>query len=629
MKQRSVFLISIAFILVYLLAAFLYLYSVVKPELHYFSQQPSFQTNKYFFISYLSTPGGLVQYFSLFIYQLFFFNWLGSLIVSLTLLLFLVLGYHIFRNFLKPENLLFWIFIPVILLFSLFNNYLFSFFTVTNGILVYASILFSIPFLKAKKPKWYLFFFLAPVIYYLTGGMSFLVFTASFLVIFLHFSGFKRNILPVVAILLLTILLPYIAFKYIFNISLSRSFFEYYIVDNLFVEVYRKNIFYYCFYFSAPVLLLILSIASRFKLKKKIAIEPVDDETIVIPLHSKFDWLKKYSLVGVIVLIIGLSVILTYFNTSIHNRNIVKADYYCANEKWEKVIETVSSDKEYDVLFNFYYNRAIDNLDQYVDKYFDYPQLIGASSTFPDELNSELLYTFYSDYYFDLGYISESQQWAYKTLSALPYSPRILKRFVITYLIQGEYKIAAKFLRILDDNILSKDFVKQYTPYIQDTSLVLKDKLIMTKRSFMPVSIITPKIIDERFKDLLDMNKLNKRAYEHLQMNSLLNHQFGTFYKNLPMASNYYTTLPQIFEEALLIMSTKNPKEFYNLKVNQKTLKLFKGFSEIYAKYGTDKELAKSKLGDYKNTLFYYILFDSPKVTNRMPVKVSGNEYAH
>jgi tetratricopeptide (TPR) repeat protein len=400
----------------------------------------------------------------------------------------------------------------------------------------------------------------------------------------------------------------------------------------LFVEIFKKNIFYYAFYFSAPALLLILSIVSKIKLKKKTSVESIVNavnETVEIPKQSKFEWVRQYSIVWIMLVLIGSAFIFTYANTSIHNRNIVKADFYCANEKWDKVIETVASDKEYDVLFNFYYNRAIDNLDQYVDKYFDYPQLIGASSTFPDELNSELLYTFYSDYYFDLGYISESQQWAYKTLSALPYSPRILKRFVITYLIQGEYKIADKFLRILEDNMLSKDFVRQYKPYIQDTLLVLKDKMIMTKRSFMPVDIITPKIINERFKDLLDKNKLNKRAYEHMQMNSLLNHQFGTFYQYLPMAANYYSELPRVFEEALLIMSTKNPKDLHNFKINQKTLQSFKGFSEIYAKNNGNFELAKSKLGDYKNTLFYYILFDSPKVTKRVPVKVSGNEYAH
>jgi hypothetical protein len=632
MDQKTISLIRSTYIFAFLLSAFVYIYSVIQPELHYFSQQPAFQANKYFFNSYLSYPGGVTEYVSLFISQYFFYNWLGSIIITLTLALFLVLGYRIFKNFPKSGNAFFWMFLPVTILLALFTNYNFPYLPVLQVLLVYGALLLSTYILKAVNPKWYLYVLLAPIIYYAGGGGSFMLYSVSYLVLVIFYLGFKKSILPVIAIILITVILPYIAFKYIFSITFSKAYFEYYLNDNLLLRSYDVNNFFYAFFYSAPALLLILSLVSAIRTRKKPAFEPKSHKKKEVKktiVQAIIAWNRKYSFVWAMILISGIIVAFVNINTSKHQNNIVKADFYCANENWDKALSTIASDPEYDIMYNYYYNRAIDNSDQYLDKYFDYPQLFGATGTFPDELNYEMFYFLYSDYYFDLGYISESQQWAFRVLSGLPYSPSILKRLVITNLILGDYKSAGKFLSILGDNLLSKDFVDQYTLLINDTTLVSANKLIMSKRALMPINLVTPFGISERFKNLLDRNIQNKRAYEHQQMNFLLNHQYGAFYQNLPQASTYYKTLPRVFEEALLIVRTTQEQDTIGYQISPETTNSFVGFSDIYAQYRQDQESAKSNLGAYKNTLFYYIMFDSPLVTKNTPVKVSENEYNH
>jgi hypothetical protein len=87
--------------------------------------------------------------------------------------------------------------------------------------------------------------------------------------------------------------------------------------------------------------------------------------------------------------------------------------------------------------------------------------------------------------------------------------------------------------------------------------------------------------------------------------------------------------LPRVFEEALLIVRTTQEQDTIGYQISPETTNSFIGFSDIFAQYRQDHELAKSKLGAYKNTLFYYIMFDSPLVTKNTPVKVSENEYNH
>jgi hypothetical protein len=344
-------------------------------------------------------------------------------------------------------------------------------------------------------------------------------------------------------------------------------------------------------------------------------------------LNPVISFFNKFELILILLVLAGTTGFLVYPDSFRHQNNLVKADFYNSNEDWDRVITTIFADRDYDIKFNYLYNRAITNKDQYLDKYFDYPQLIGASGTFPDKLNYELLYLYYSDYYYDLGYIAESQQWGFKALSGFPFCPMILKRLVKTNLILKNYSIAGKLLEILDDNLLSKSFVDHYTPYVNDTTLMLADKALMTKRSYAPSNLITPTDVTDRFLDLLAKNSENKRAFEHLEMNFLLNHQLGSFYKYLPMYSSYYKTMPLVFEEALLIIKSKDPQMGKEYPISQSGMKLYLGFSNIYRKYGGNKETAKPMLSAYKNTLFYFTIFDSPVVTKKVPVKANSNEY--
>jgi hypothetical protein len=297
-----------------------------------------------------------------------------------------------------------------------------------------------------------------------------------------------------------------------------------------------------------------------------------------------------------------------------HQKNIILTDYYCYNGKWKNAINTAKSDPEYNVIINYNYNRAIDNYGKFPDLFYNYPQY-RVFTLFPDRFGKDNpgLALIISDYYFDLGYISISQQWAYGAMALMPYNSRVLKRLVLTNLIYGNYNMARNILNVLSDHLVSGDFVEQYMPYVTDTSLVTADRMIMEKRISMPDDPVISDDITERLETLLAKNKQNKRAYEHLQMCFLLFQNLDYFIMNLPAAKEFYSPMPAVFEQALLtrafISENKNLQDYTISKASRET---FIDFITTLKPYNDDKDLARQKLSHFANTFMYYAFFYSP-----------------
>ena len=618
MDSKKTFSGGIVFILLFSLAVFLFFLLYIQPQFFFFAQQPPFQTTLIFMKPYLAFPGGISYYIADFLMQFFTVNWLGSLILALTLLALLFPALGIFSGLKNPGIEWIIIFFPVMLLLGLFSNYYFPYTTALTAILVYTALYLSTLFFKSDHPRWYFYFLLAPVLYYVGGGSCLILYSSGFLILlFFRFHELKKVIFFIIPVAVFCYALPYLSFKFLFHITKPKAFFEYYPTDSLLSVNYIRNLYFYLFFFSAPVLLLINELLSGIRNRKDSVVKkaPKKGKTAKAVKKNSPSWFEQYSVYVIYLLILALSILFIKTNLPVLGNRIVKANFYCADEDWNEVMAIVKSEKDYDVNLNFFYNRAIDHKGRYLDDYFDYPQLIGSAATNPEKGNFGLLYMYWSDYFYDLGHISESEKWTYRALVGFPWCPRILERMVKINLILGKYKAAEKYLTILDDNLVSGKFVKQYSAMIEDTSLVYRDEEIMEKRSEMPVNLITPQNITFRYMDLLDKNKKNQRAYEHMQMDLLLSHDFWHFYKYLPLASVYYNELPANFQQALIILRTKNTRIDGSYRISEGVLQEFRRFWSLYESSYSNKSKVTRLLQPYKNTLYYYILFDSPRVT--------------
>jgi hypothetical protein len=601
------------FVILYVSLVYIYTCLIILPVLHYHIQQPSFLMNYNFFTEHLFMPGKLAEYAAKFISQFFYYNWTGTIAIVCTGFLIVVLLNLIFSSIkdLKgrflPGLLFFLIYIP------LFNDYYFPFEMVIQVLVAIVLLYLFINLYEKRINPYILYLCLGLVLYYLAGSGSFMLFSISSVIIVFYRIGFKKGLVFLGLVILMSSLVPWFLYKFVFNISFGDAYL--YIVPQMPVLTkYNPGNMFWIFYCFLPLSVLCLStitvLVNSFQ-KRNIA------------FFAKADsFLSSFHIPGFVknLLVFVLLTVATYIailgTENQHRKNIVLADFYNYHEQWDKTINIAQSDKEYDIFINYYYNRAIDHYANYVDLFFNYPQMMGGDGLFPDRLTAANTVLVNSDFYFDLGYISQAHHWAHEAQTAMPYSPRILKRLVMTNLIFENYKAARNLLSVMNDMFFYQDFVKKYMPYTEDTSLTNKDTLINEKRSFLPVKTVVVDSYEQRMQDLLDNNGYNKRAFDHLALYCLLNHRLNSFNKLVPAISKFYKTTPMIFEEGILLYligakSKTNIDKISTLSKNKIT-----EFYRIFLEAGRNKEVAKAMLTNCcANTYFYYVFYTSPIVT--------------
>jgi tetratricopeptide (TPR) repeat protein len=613
MKDNKLTVIKWLFIIFYVIGVFFYVKKIIQPELHFHFQQPPFLTNLDFFVQYLNYPGGIAEYLAAFFMQFFYYSGIGALVIMFIGCVIIFTGYKIFEIFEGTGNSFWAIFVPFALFISLLNNYFFPFSIAVKITLVFCAVWLFILLIRKYSFTYIIYILLAIIVYYVSGSGALLVFSLSALIAAIQIKGLKESILLAISVVLVNILVPYATYYYILNISPNSKYLSF--LPNLPKYMrYAPNVEYNMFCYALPVLSFILVIVPYIFNRGNTQQILSDEKVKPKEPHINSPVIR---LLILMVVVVGFSYVLLKKTHNQHEKNVVLADYYSYNEQWEEVVGVAISDPEYDVYINYNYNRAINNTGHFLDLYFDYPQLMGVDGLFPDRMSVDELTLISSDYYWDMGYIDEAQHWAYEALTARPYSKRALERIVLTNLVKGYYDGARKYLMILEDNMLSKNFVDKYMPYVNDTMLEVKDKMIQEKRALTPKNIEVSDNIVGKFEDLLKYNPLNKKANEHMQMFYMLNHQLGNFMQYLEDYSKFYNEYPEIFEQAIALYIVKTDfKLFKKYKISKKTQRIFIEYTKILRSYGNDKNRAKADLSQYSNTYFYYTMFNSPLITN-------------
>ena len=610
MKQRTSAIIKWSFLTACVIIAFLHIKITLQPELHYHVQQPAFLLNRGFFATFLKFPGGIAKYMANFLTQFFCYPWAGPFVILAVGLLMMLAVYSIIKSRDDSAYAFYLMYIPLILFIALLNNYYFPFVAAVRILFVIMALWLLVFLFKKGVHPVASFFILAVIIYYLAGSGSLLVFSVTAILLFPYKKfKLKTGLFFIFFAACCTWLTDFIAYRYVFALFPENAWFSFFLEADVYLDAfvnYKPGLLFYLFCFSLPFTGLILFLKSQLFTHA----DHKQSNRFAAFLNS-----KAILIHGLIIAVItGISFLLISATFDKHKKNIALADYYCYHEQWKDVIDVALSDPQYDVFINYHFNRAIDNAGKFTDLFFSYPQY-RVFALYPDRVtrgNPGLAHII-SDYYFDLGYISISQQWAHAALALMPYNPRVIKRLVITHLIYGNYNAAEGFLNNLSGNFVSRDFVKRYMPYTIDTTLAAKDNLLMEKRKCMPQRAVISDDLTERLQELLARNKDNKRAYEHLQMCYLLLQNLDYFVINLEGSKQYYEQLPGLFEQAYLThLFVEDIQDQSAFTISKNSRETFTGFIETLRPYTDDRELAMKKLNRYSGTYMYYGFFYGP-----------------
>jgi hypothetical protein len=256
--------------------------------------------------------------------------------------------------------------------------------------------------------------------------------------------------------------------------------------------------------------------------------------------------------------------------------------------------------------------------------------VVGSGGLFLDEhVTSDVLFLC-SDQYFDLGFMHESLQRTYEAQTIFPNSPRLMKRLVQIYLINGNYSLAEKFLHSLGKNMLYHAWVEKYSEYLKDTSLIAKDPELSGKRKCEPPEEFSSSNYRYKLAKLLDTNPANKIAFDYLLSSVLLDGDLATFIQLIkeykPLMNK---PISKACDEAMVLYyymanKTPGPDDFSFSKERKEQ---FIAFIKAMKPFGNDWQSARNSLAkDFGTTYWYYLKCLSPKVTKAQIKKQKFDE---
>lgn len=589
---------------VYLILAFLYLTIVVKPVFYFHHVQPPFLLSKDYLGHYFEYAGGLSELIADLCMQSFYYKFLGPIVFFAVAFSIMWLTFKLMNIIYHSRVNLIWALAPFSLTMILANNYNLPFSVIIS--LLFLLLLLVLLAKKGKSPAGRLIFYTsgAVLVYYFSGSGYMLLFSILALFFSMAFKGWKR-LLIIVYILGFTFLFPLVASAFIFPVSPDHRYF-YLFPPKLYFMAYKPSGIFYGYLFSVPALLIIAGIMKA------------------VEAHRFMKPVTAMAVVSILVL-----AFFGHLSTCQGDaRKIVASDYYCYHNNAARTARAATGLENYSFAANLNYNLAISKAGTLNDDFFNFFQIAGTDALYPDvEFALEMSFIA-ADFYYGLGYISEARHWAYASLVYYPYSPRALRLLVKIHLVTGEYSAAERCLHILSKGLINRKFVKEYSPYLQDTSLIGSHREIMEKRSFIPAGRELSPFIEVRFRELLEANDHNKRAYEYLMLYYLLDSQLERFMELYEDAGQYFDKPVDIYEEAILMYGeTKEIPVEEQYDISPATMDRYNDFNRILNQYEEDEKLARNVLyWEMGETYMYYLRFLYPRIVKPFIIKPEDEE---
>jgi len=599
MKKKSNFLIVFDKILqegimaerfvVYLLLALLFIISAT-----YFYRFGNgiffYQENKSLFIfsseyiqQFTTKPGGLLIYAGNFLTQGYFNSLYGSLLIS-TLLILLCIVFTIINKRLSVDrsfSILF-ILLPSCLLLLLQTRY--DLFIQHSLGYLFVALWFLVSIIPLKNHLRFIIPVLFPVFFYLVGSFALIYLGMYIMFSVIYEKGNLRYFLP--AFLIAIAFLTFIIFKEVLFLQP---------VDNLLGYPFFLN--------NSSRLTEFLSLFSGF--------------FILFPLFTKASGLinvnKKFA--GVI----PLATILTVFpiivfllskNYDPVSSNVMQLEKSVYMQDWDAVIKQHERFPTTNITGQYYYNLALSEKGILCDRMFFGQQNFGPMSLILPRPNRAVYF------YYAIGLTSEAHHIAYELMVQHGYYPENIKMLIKTELINGNYKIAQRYINVLKQTLHYKSWAKKYEKMLFNPVLINSDPELgekirtLTKRDFF-IGLYDVQNIEL----FLKINPDNKRAFEYKIARLLLEKDIVVVVNEVKkMKEIGYTYIPRHIEEAIVVYIniTKEVPDLGGLTISPETDRRFNQYETVFSTYNGNKSLVEKRMKKAeKNTFWYYLQFST------------------
>ena len=306
--------------------------------------------------------------------------------------------------------------------------------------------------------------------------------------------------------------------------------------------------------------------------------------------------------------IIALLFVPQHYGFDAKKYELMEYDYLVRTKDWNGIIskaEQQTPDKPMSVSAT---NLALAMNNQLGERAFEFYQH-GSEGLLPPFERNYATTQLTGEIYFCLGLVNTAQRLAFEAMEAISNynkSGRALMRLVETNIINGQYKVADKYLKMLEKTIFYRRWAKRMRAMLGDEKTINAHPLYGTLRQYRLQEdfLFSDTELDKICGQLFMHNHQNQMAAQYLLMMPLLDRDITRFMQYAQYVQSQIRYNPRSCQEAIAFGFMQQRQQPPQGLVSPLILQQLNDFSRIYSAGGKDA----LGLQQFRNTAWYYLM---------------------
>ena len=313
----------------------------------------------------------------------------------------------------------------------------------------------------------------------------------------------------------------------------------------------------------------------------------------------------KYAL---ILAITALLFVPQYYGFDAKKYELMEYDYLVRIKDWNGIIakaEQQTPDKPMSVSAT---NLALAMTNQLGERAFEFYQR-GSEGLLPPFERNYATTQLTGEIYFHLGLVNTAQRLAFEAMEAISNynkSGRALKRLVETNVINGQYKVAEKYIKILEKTIFYRRWAERMRAMLGDEKAINAHPLYGTLRQYRLQEdfLFSDTELDKICGQLFMHNHQNQMSAQYLLMMPLLDKDVPRFMQYAQYVQSQVRYNPRSCQEAIAFGFMQQRQQPPQGLVSPLILQQLNDFSRIYSAGGK----SAPGLEQFRNSVWYYLM---------------------
>jgi hypothetical protein len=315
---------------------------------------------------------------------------------------------------------------------------------------------------------------------------------------------------------------------------------------------------------------------------------------------------KKWVYVAELVVLVVAAVLIIPRGYDAKKYELIEYDYLVRTNQWNAIIAKAEKQMPDLPMSVSATNLALGMTNQLGERAFDFYQR-GSEGLLPKFERNFATAQLTGEIYFHLGLVNTAQRFAFEAMEAIPNynkSARVVKRLAETNMINGQYKVAEKYLKMLEKTVFYRPWAKRMMTMLGDEKVINGHPLYGQLRQYRLQEdfLFSETELDKICGQLFVHNPQNQMAMQYLMLMPLLDKDIPRFMSYVQVVQERAQYRPRSCQEALAFAFMQQRQQPPRGLISDMILQQMNEFSRIYSHDKNSHELAR-----FKNTVWYYL----------------------